>query len=285
MSTNSAGSLPSREAGLSLLDHLHAAVAGRCSNIGSNAPTLMVVDRAKKQSIFFQADCKMWSCESCGARKASQWIARIIQGIQYYGGQWFFMTITAHQNWRGEERSLENLRQGWRKLYNRFRRRFGKFHYIKIYEHHKDGSLHLHLLTDLLLPYKQTRRKSKEISKRSLMTRSKYLKDTSAKCGMGYMCDYQPIANAGIAAWYVAKYLGKSIGVADFPSNLRRIQASHKFHKLPPLITDESLSYLLVRNRTDMLLKAYNLLRTEDILTYDAISEKDVTTDDWEGVI
>ncbi len=271
--------------GLTLLEHLHASVACRCSNIGSNAPTLMVIDRDKKQATFFQADCKMWSCESCGARKASQWIARIIQGIKYYGGQWFFMTITAHQKWRGQERSLENLRQGWRKLYNRFLRRFGKFHYIKIYEHHKDGSLHLHLLTDLLLPYKQTWGKSKKTGKRIMVYKSKYLKDTSAKCGMGYMCDYQPLASAGLAAWYVAKYLGKSIGVADFPANLRRIQASHKFHKLPPIMTDESLSYVRVSNRTDMLLKAYNLLRTEDILTYDAINEKDVTTDDWEGVV
>ncbi len=284
MASKSVAVAPTKE-GLSLLEHLHANVACKCTNIGGNAPTLLVIDREKKKAVYFQADCKMWSCASCGARKASQWIARIIEAIKHYGGQWYFATITAHKNWRGTERSLINLRQGWRKLYNRLLRRFGRFHYIKIYEHHKDDSLHLHLLTDLALPYKYSWKTSKKTGLLIQVYRCKLLKDLSAQCGMGFKTDYQPLESGGLAAWYVAKYLGKSIDVSDFPVNLRRIQASHKFRKLPPIVTDDALSYVVVRNRTDMLLKAYNLLCTENILIYDAINEKDVTSDDWERVV
>lgn len=283
--SNNAVVLPSREAGLTLLEHLHANQSKKCENIGDNSLTLLVIDRTRKKAVYVEMNCKMWSCGSCGARKARLWIARVINGVKYYGGQWYFMTITAHQKWRGEERSLINLRQGWRKLYNRLLRKYGKFHYIKIFEHHVDGTLHLHLLTDVVLPYTTIWSKSKKTGDRIEVHKCKYLKDTSAQCGMGYMCDYQPLENVGLAAWYVAKYLGKSIGSSDFPPNLRRIQASHKFQKLPPVVADEGLSYVLVRNRTDFLLKAYNLLVQEDILVFDSLNMRDITSDDWEKVL
>lgn len=284
MSSKSVAVVPALP-GLTLLEHLHANQSKKCQNIGLNAPTLLVIDRSQKSAVYVQVNCKMWSCVSCGARKASVWIARIINGINFYGGQWFFATITAHRKWRGENKSLINLRRGWRKLYNRLLRKYGKFHYIKIFEHHKDGTLHLHLLTDLVLPYTTKWANSKKTGQRIQIYRCKYLKDASAQCGMGYQCDYQPLENAGLAAWYVAKYLGKSVGVSDFPANLRRIQASQKFKKLPESVTDAALSFVLVRNRTDMLLKAYNLLRTENILVYDAIRQHEINSDHWERVL
>lgn len=283
--TDNALSLPSREAGLSLLEHLHADTSKICERIGGSAPLLLAVNRTEKTATYMQANCNMWDCVACGSRKASQWIARIIQGIKVYGGQWYFATITAHGKWRGQERSLINLRQGWRKLYNRLLRLRGNFHYVKIFEHHADGSLHLHLLTDIALPYKSSMKFSKKSGKFARVYRCKLLKRLSAECGMGFKADYQPLENAGLAAWYVAKYLGKSIGVADFPSNVRRIQCSHKWLVLPKLYADLELEWSHCTSRTDMLFKSYNLWRTEDILTHDAIADTEITSDDWEKIL
>jgi hypothetical protein len=227
----------------------------------------------------------MWDCAACGARKASQWIARVIQGIKAYGGQWFFITITAHQKWRGQERSLINLRQGWSKVYDRLRRLEGKFHYVKIFESHKDGSLHLHLLADIVLPHKSSMKKSKNSGNPVRVYRCKLLKDMCAECGLGFQADYQPIESAGLAAWYVAKYLGKSIGNADFPANLRRIQCSHRWMKLPKLYADSELEWSYCSSRTDMLFKSFNLWREFDILTHDATLDRTITSDDWERIL
>lgn len=271
--------------GLTLLEQLHANTSKKCERKGGTAPLLMGVNRKDKTAFYVQADCKMWDCKVCGSRKASQWIARIIEGIKDYGGDWYFATITSHEKWRGQDASLKNLRQGWRKLYNRLLRRFGKFHYIKIFEHHADTSLHLHVLTDLTLPYQSSQKVSKKTGQPIDVFRCKLLKDLSRKCGMGYQCDYQPIVSAGLAVWYVVKYLSKSIGNADFPANVRRIQASHKWKKLPKLYASSELVWMYVTSHTDMLLKAYNLWIREGIVVYDMIADKEITTDDFEPVL
>lgn len=275
----------SAESGLSLLDHLVGEGSKKCTNLGGSAPLLLGIDRTAKKAVFIQANCKMWSCATCGARKARQWVARTILGIQHYGGQWFFTTLTAHRFRRGQKKSLHDLRQAWSRLYHRLKRKYGKFHYIKIFEHHKDKTLHLHLLLDLNMPTKITRRKSTKTGKWYDHHTCRVLKDMCAEVGIGFMADYQPIANEGLAAWYVTKYLVKSIGSTDFPKGLRRIQPNHNFPKLPDLKGDNDLTWVYITSRTQMLLKAWNLLKYEDILTYDAIEGRDITSDDFERVL
>lgn len=277
--------LPSREAGLTLLEQLHANTQKKCIRKGHTAPTMLAIDRVKKQAIYVEANCKQWDCPACGARNASQWVARIINGVKFYGGEWFFMTITAHRLKRGQEKSLANLRDGWRKVYNRILRKFGKFHYIKICEAHKDGSLHMHVITDVKLPYKKRTDKKAALGAGKIRYTCRYLKNICAESGIGYQADYQPLENVGLAAWYVAKYLSKSIANADFPKGLRRIQPNQNFPRLPDLRADLGLAWVYVTNKTDMLLKTYNLWVHEDIVSYDAINQRDITTDDWERII
>jgi len=281
MLAENALALPSSEAGLTLLEHLHANASKRCARKGFTAPKIMAINRETKEAVYTEVNCKQWDCAACGYRNARKWIARIIRGVKFYGGQWYFMTLTAHATRRGVEKSVKNLRDGWRLMYNRFLRAYGKFHYVKIFEPHKDGTLHLHLLTDLSLPYKTKRIKSKKTGKMQDEYDCRVLKDISAQVGIGYQCNYQPLENAGLAAWYVAKYLGKSIATTDFPKGLRRIQCSHRWQILPKLYDDENIDYVYVTNRTDMLLRAYNLWKFEDVLTFDAIAQADITSDDF----
>ncbi len=272
-------------AGLSLLEHLCAKVSDKCEYGGKKPPLLLAIDYPNKKAVYIQARCKMWSCASCGHRNAAQWTARVIQGINHYSGQWYFMTLTAHRYWRGEIRSLINLRQGWTKLYHRFLRMVGKFHYIKIYEHHKDGSLHLHLLTDLKLAYKYSMKQSKKTGQLIKVYRSKVLKDMAAQCGIGYKADYQPLENTGLAAWYLTKYLHKSIGKSDFPRSLRRIQASTGWPKLPEKGGDSLLSWSYIKNRDHMLRQAFYLMTNSRILTYDATLGRDLYLEDFEPIM
>jgi len=128
-------------------------------------------------------------------------------------------TLTAHEKWR-ELLSVKNLRQGWKKLYNRMRRTYGTRHYAKVWERHADTSFHLHGLIDCVIG-------------------ERWLRDNARGCGMGYEVEIHAVDNAGQVAGYIAKYFLKSefeTGLKEpFPRGLRRIEVSHLWLKLPDL--------------------------------------------------
>lgn len=166
--------------------------------------------------------CKQWTCEYCARQNAKIWRAHIIDTINKlsvnheaeYGkmSEWTFITLTANAKMRSEETSLQCLRQGWKKLYDRIRREYGKEHkieYIKVYEQHQSGAYHCHAII------------SANINKR-------WLKRNCVECGMGYMADAQLITgHAGNVAGYITKYMTKSLNAPR--KGLRRVQGSRAF--------------------------------------------------------
>lgn len=209
----------STEGGLSFIEQLHAIAQTDC--IAEKRPHLTGVARKDKRIVLISPTCKMWSCPACSARNARRWIARIINGCNKMDtvDGWFMFTLTAHENWRGFA-SVKNLRQGWKKLYNRMRRKFGIRHYCKVWEKHEDGTFHLHGLIDCVIS-------------------ERYLKDTARSCGMGFQVDIHEVDNAGQVAGYIAKYFLKSELTAKqtepFPKDLRRIEVSRSWLKLPDM--------------------------------------------------
>lgn len=270
-----------------LLEHLHARVDGneKCPN--PSAPKLLGVNRETKSAIYVSAACKQWSCPVCGKRKVGQWVARVLVGINHYHRQgfwqWYLMTITSHENHRGVDASLANLRQGWRKLSNRMWRAFGKCHYVRVFEHHADGSFHMHVIADIKIPYTTRFKWNDETRRLEPVFACKWLKDNARECGMGYMDDYRPIANPGIAAWYTVKYLSKSIGdnSLGWPKNMRRIQTSHKWPSLPEMTDASQYEWQYVANRSELLLRAKNLWLYEDILVTDVASGEEINLDQF----
>lgn len=161
--------------------------------------------------------CKMWSCPYCGMVNSKIWRARVVNGLANLPAPdgWYFVTITSHENAHKYARTLENLRGGFDRLSKRFRRASGrKVYYVRVFEHHKSGKLHVHMLTN----WKSTTR---------------WYKDNSRACGMGYQCDQRKMDNVGLAAWYLAKYLSKSLAGKEIPPNVRRINTSHGWPALP----------------------------------------------------
>lgn len=156
-------------------------------------------------------------------------------------------TLTAHEKWRGRDASVKNLRQGWKKLYNRIRRAFGTNHYVKVWEMHEDGSFHLHGMVDA------------QISKR-------WLKRNARQCGIGYQVEIHLVDNAGKVAGYIAKYFMKSEFEQDkgepFPKHLRRIEVSRSWVKLPDLQADSDWKWIVNQTRDGQLNTAH-FYRTE----------------------
>jgi len=178
---------PIEDGSLTFIEQLHAQSVQLCPN--PSVPYLSGI--GQNDILLIRGSCGMWSCPVCGAKRGKQWLARILDGMRVLNHKrWYFITLTAHENWRGTEPSLKNLRQGWKKLYNRMRRKYGVSDYVKVWEMHKDNTFHLHILI------------ARKIGK-------KWLKTNARQCGMGYMVDSSKSKNGGQIAGYIAKYLLK----------------------------------------------------------------------------
>jgi len=206
--------VPEFTKGLTFLEQLTVFVSeGRCSN--ASVPYLYHVGETGLVT-FGKGACKMWSCPECALKNVKRWIARIIDGINKIGGDWYFATVTAHKWWRGEK-SLINLRTNWHKLRKRMVRRAKKMGidlaYVRVWEHHEDGSYHMHIINNCGV-------------------NTRWLKDNASDCGMGFMAHSDEMVNAGQAAGYVAKYMlkqSKEDTLHSFPKGARRIEASHNW--------------------------------------------------------
>lgn len=209
----------SANGGLSFLEQLHAICKNPCLRPVQN--WILGIDPQNKTGLLIQPACKTWACPTCAARNARYWIARIINGVNHMDGQWWMFTLTAHEKMRGQTASVKNLREGWKKLYNRARRKYETASYCKVWEMHGDGeTFHLHGLVDTNWGHR-------------------WLKDNARACGMGYQTEVHEVDNAGQVAGYIAKYFLKSENAQNqgnsFPKSLRRIEVSRNWLELPEM--------------------------------------------------
>jgi len=210
-----------RASGLTFIEQLQMLSKKPCTK--ANTPYLIGVNHDEHKAILSKAACKCWDCETCGSRNANTWIARILNGINTLRFPLAFLTLTSHRRWR-KERSLACLRQGWKKLYNRILAKLGKknenLYFCRVWEQHKDGSFHLHVLI-------------------SVNFGTRWAKTNSRACGMGHQADWRDIENAGMVAGYVAKYTLKNStvtrGGVKWPKGLRRVEVSRNWPELPDM--------------------------------------------------
>jgi len=207
--------------GLTFIEQLQISSSKPCTK--ENQIHLIGVNQNEKVALLSKASCKCWNCEPCAARNAKRWIATVIHGVNTIQGNWYFLTITAHRKFR-KTKSVDNLRKGWKKLYNRILVVLGETlqigYYCKVWEQHEDGSFHVHILCNYCLG-------------------ERWAKDNAAQCGMGFQANWSLVENAGQIAGYMAKYTLKnaliSRGGVVWPKGLRRIETSRNWPKLPKL--------------------------------------------------
>lgn len=199
--------------GLTFIEQLAVFASCECEAYGT--PFFFRRDEDEEKIEFARGSCGMWSCESCGAKNAKKWIARVIDGCNKLPPEnWYFATITAHRKWRGHS-SLINLRKNWEKLKKRMKRLTRKhgeeLYYVRVWEAHKDGSFHMHVIANAPI-------------------NTRWLKDNAAKCGLGYQAKYDKVVNAGQVAGYISKYMLKSMpNATHYPKGARRIEVSNNW--------------------------------------------------------
>lgn len=198
-----------------------------------NFRAVLVAEYDDQTRLVTRTRCKQWSCEYCAVVNMLSHRARIINRVNAEPAErWSFHTFTAHRRWRGPHLSLANLRQGWDRFMKRAKRRFGKFDYVRIYEPHLDESWHVHALwsvtpDDIVKP---------DLDKPSTWY-SRWIKDTCAEVGVGFMTNSQPVrGHAGYVAGYATKYMTKHLMTARSAEigRLRRIQYSQGWTAFDP---------------------------------------------------
>lgn len=230
----------SPRSGLSFIEQLQNLSLNQCTRV--NRPFLTGVETEREIALLMRPNCDCWGCPTCAARNARRWIARIINHVNKAdtANGWFMFTLTAHENWRSDEASVKNLRQGWKKLYNRMRYEFGISQYCKVWEMHETTAFHLHGLIDSVIA-------------------ERWLKDNARQCGLGYQVDIHHVDNAGQVAGYISKYFLKSEFQAEtrkYPDNLRRIEVSRNWAKLPEIQHEIVFAWIINQTREGQLINA-----------------------------
>ena len=175
-----------------------------CANDGANN---LLVSRAR---------CKQWNCPYCAVINANIWRARIIEHIKNHAKeQWFFVTLTASAMTRSLSQSAYTLRKAWdklRKLIHKYKT-VEKLHYVRIFEPHKDGAMHIHMMINV------------GFGKR-------WYKDKFAASGGGWNCDEKKLRGDPLpVATYMAKYMTKT--EYTLPKYMRRVNCSVGWAKDP----------------------------------------------------
>ena len=135
--------------------------------------------------------CRRWSCEYC-----AQLNRRRVIAIAVAAKPRALLTLTvSSKQYPDADDAAEALKRGLRLLRLRLERhsRLTNFHFLAVFERHKSGHPHLHLLIrGNFIPWKLLRRWWEEI------TGSTHI-------------DIRKIDTRGKAAFYVAKYIGKDL--------------------------------------------------------------------------
>ncbi len=221
----------SSEAGLiALIEHLRA--SGVCSH-----PRRVIIMRRKdgggKAEIFFPP-CKTWSCPECGERNKHRWKHRVMYGVDHYqkqGKEFSFVTITLGGKYKARDDSILGWRVVWPRVYDRFRRVFGRQPYAIIPECHRNGRVHLHMLIAGRAP-------------------ERWWKDNVYGCGGGYIADSQPFDRVSGVVVYFTKYLAKGMALQQWPDNFKRIRVSHNWPKHPEKPTQDDMLYSIVHPKS-----------------------------------
>lgn len=184
----------------------------------SNSPYVWTDDLKENERTILKTRCKRWDCPYCAPINREIHRIRIYHGtakLQDAGHDISFVTLTSHEKLKTLESTYKVWKQAWTKLSTRYRRKIEKITslppvFVYIPETHKDGRLHIHGIF------------TGEISTR-------WWKDNSRQCGLGYMAKSNRLESAAQATNYCTKYLTKAIGQNVDIARFRRVNYSRTF--------------------------------------------------------
>jgi len=184
--------------------------------------------------------CKQWGCPCCQHKNARNWRAYLLDTFNKRFGheKWCFLTITAHKNAHkhSSEATVLNLQQVWKRLYDRLLRRYGAgLQYVRIFEQHKSGRFHMHILLNIGEQYDAQKFTIKNKLDEFRHPHCRWLKAACVAVGGGWRVhirrvwdDQKRSANVGLVVGYLLKYMGKDMASFAFPKHQRRVQTSRR---------------------------------------------------------
>jgi hypothetical protein len=222
-------------------------------------------------------------------KNRSIWRAHLLDTLPDLSHTWSFLTVTADGDDHRAGTTLDAIMREWNKLMMRLKYEWGAFHYVRVYERHKSGAFHGHLLIsyqpdDALdtSAWKWVRRRSKSGKWRMVKayrgTAYDALQRACTALGLGAQVDFTPVvrikeltpADAYSAVGYVTKYMSKSVG-GDMPKGTRRIQTSRAIGSPTPPKADNEWTLKSGIYADDIGLYKW----------YDVSVGREVTTDDF----
>lgn len=103
------------------------------------------------------------------------------------------ITLTCdHKRFRNPYEAMDHMLKAWPKLLTLIRKKFGSFEYLKVWELHKSGYPHIHMM------------------QRGKFIPQKWLSAAWDRLGCGSIVDIRKIYKQDCAGKYLVKYLGKS---------------------------------------------------------------------------
>lgn len=217
----------SSEAGsYALIEHL------RGSGVCSNPRKVAVVRRNEdsKQATIFLPPCKTWGCIECAERNKSRWLHRVLYGIDHYIRQGFvfsFVTMTLGGRYKARADSIDGWRKVWPRVYDRYRRAFGRQPYVILPECHRNGRVHLHAIIGAIAG-------------------ERWYKDNVWSCGGGFMASCEKVWSVQAAGSYAMKYMTKTTGLVRWPRKFKRIRVSHHWPNKPVKALDPNSLYTVL---------------------------------------
>ena len=167
--------------------------------------------------------CKQWSCEYCAKKNRHIWYTHLAEALPKIGTNWDFVTLTAHSHSHAEHKTLQACQRGIDLMLKRIRQ-LCKISYVRVYEPHKTGEIHAHLIVSGLpthVYWNYSKNGGKEwtvgLSKKWRLPEKihrwsikSWLKKTAIDCGIGYMVDIQAMGgDVQKSINYVLKYMSK----------------------------------------------------------------------------
>lgn len=194
----------------------------------------IAVERDKR--LLLRLGCKRWDCPVCYKRNQQLWRHHLMKKIAEIGGAWSFWTITMpkrlHKLETEEKRarySLKSIRKNWDKFIKWMKRVWGKFQYVRVFETHETGVLHIHFLASFHVAASDY--KVANAGTPLEYTYSRKMKDNCVYYGWGIMNSVinLPENDFALTVGYATKYLTKEDDfVTKYIKDLRvrRIQTS-----------------------------------------------------------
>lgn len=198
-------------------------------------PYLLGANIETKQAVLFQPRCKQWKCPYCAEVNKALWAARGFHGAQELSGEEKtinFLTLTSHEK-LSPAASLAVWPKAWQKLRQRAYRAADHFDYLLVPEQHKDGRLHVHAVETAGLG-------------------ERWWKNNGRECGLGFMAEEEEAHTPAGAAFYVVKYLTKSIAYQDWPRGFRRVRVSRGWPKLPDMPEVPGWDWLVLKQNQSL---------------------------------